>query len=370
MTVPTIQNVKNNIIQDIEARINQTVKLLPKAFIRVLAAILAAIIIQLYKYIGWLFLQIFVTAGKAILEDIAPAVQTVLEISVDVEILNSTLPAGTQFTSTVNNVIYITTQDFLLDTDPKTIQVTSATSGSIGNLDNGAILTTVNPLGEIASDATVTATIITGIDKESENAYRNRVLQKKQSEPQGGSYADYRIWSVEVSSVINAYPYSGLPGQVLNYIKADRNVFPDGIPDSAKLLEVAASIDQADRRPVTAIIDPIGDKSYTNIRAITRTDFDVDVKDLIVSNPSVVQQDIEDALDNYFFGREPFIDGLTPEPRKNKITLTNVTRAVDDIVTAAAGTFTGVAIRENGTPVSEYILGEGETAKLGVLSFV
>lgn len=390
MVVPTIQEIKNNIIQDIEARLNQNVKLLPKAFIRVLSAVLTGIMIQLYKYIGWLFLQIFVTTASyeeseifgtkitPLIEwgrlftvgDPTPAIQTILNISVNVEILDSVLPAGTQFTSVINNVIYITTQDYTLNTNPKIIQVTAVTAGIIGNLDAGSIVTTINPLAEIEANASINSTDTLGIDRESELAYRTRVLQKKQSEPQGGSYTDYRIWSVEVASVINAYPYSGDPGQALVYIECDRTVFVDGIPDSAKLLEVANTINQANRRPITAIIDPDGDQSYKNIKPITRKSFDVDVKDLVTSNLAAVKQNIENALNTYFYSREPFIDGLTSEPRKDKITLPNVLRVVDDIVTAAAGTFTGVAVRDGVTPISTYILLKGETAKLGTLSYV
>lgn len=389
LTIPTIEDIKDLIIQDLTAQLNQTIKLLPKAFIRVLASVLAAIYIQLYKYGGFIFLQIFVSTasfsettifGNTLIPlvewgrlfgigDPTPATQAVLTIEVTVEV-PGTLPSGTQFISSLNNIIYITIAAFAITSPTHQIQVTAATAGIAGNLSASDILQTVNPLAAIARDVTVISLDTTAVDAESEVAYRSRVLGVKQSPPQGGAFSDYRIWSVEVASIIKAYPYSGDPANVLVYCEANKTDFPpDGIPSSAKLLEVAASIDQADRRPVTAIIDPADDGSYTNIRAITRRTFDVDVNSLVVSNPSQIQDDIEEALTNYFFDREPFIDGLTVPPRKDKITASNVNSIIDDIVTANNGSFSSSSVETGAVPVSEYILAQGETAKLGNLTF-
>lgn len=391
LQTPTIEEIKDSIIQDIEARINQTVRLLPKAFIRVLAAVLAGIYIQLFKYGGFIFLQIFVSTasfkettifGKILtpliewgrlfgIGDPTPAVQAVLTIQLTVNSIGSALLAGTQFKSSINDVLYITDQEILLDTNPKDIQVTATVGGDIGNLEVNDIVQSVNPIGSIDKDAVVQSVDTTGIDSESEENYRRRVLQIKQDPPQGGAVSDYRIWSVEVSGVVNAFPYSGDPGQVLVFVEGDRTVFPpDGIPSASTLLAVGASIDQVNRRPVTAIIDPVGDQTYINIQAITRVTFDVEIIGLTTTNPTQVQADILTALTEYMFDREPFIDGLTNDPRKEKITRNNVSAIIDDIVTADNGTYSSVSIEISGSPVTEYILAQGEMAKLGTLSFV
>lgn len=62
---PTIDEIRDSIVSQIEASIGQTVPLLPKAFIRVLAKVLAAAILVLYKYGGFIFLQIFVSTASA-----------------------------------------------------------------------------------------------------------------------------------------------------------------------------------------------------------------------------------------------------------------------------------------------------------------
>ena len=61
---PTTQELSAAIVGQIEAQIGQTVPLLPKAFIRVLAKVLAAVFITLYKYIGFIGLQLFVRTAS------------------------------------------------------------------------------------------------------------------------------------------------------------------------------------------------------------------------------------------------------------------------------------------------------------------
>ena len=48
LDTPTIAEISANIISQIEASINQTIPLLPKAFTRVLAKVLGAVFIILY----------------------------------------------------------------------------------------------------------------------------------------------------------------------------------------------------------------------------------------------------------------------------------------------------------------------------------
>lgn len=387
---PTITDIKDLIIQGVESSFNQTLKLLPKSFIRVLAVVLAGIYIQLFKYGGFIFLQIFVSTASfrettifgntltPLIEwgrllgvgDPTPAVQTELTIEVDVELLGEDLTVGTQFISTINGVIYITTETINLDTNPKQISVLASTPGSIGNLSPGDILQTVNPIAQIARDAEIISVDIAGIDSESEENYRLRVIQRKQVPPQGGALADYRAWANEVAGVVNSYPYTGDAGEVLVYVEGDKAIYPpDGIPDSTKLLEVAASIDQATRRPVTAIIDPDGDSTYDNILPITRRAFDVTVNGLSVQNPSSVQDQIETELILYLFDREPFIEGLSVAPRKDIVSLNTIIGIISNVVTANNGTFTSVSVATGGAPVADFVLGPGETAKLGVLTF-
>nr|MCH9737100.1 hypothetical protein [Actinomycetes bacterium] len=59
LTTPTTKEISDNIIAQLEASFSQTIPLLQKAFFRVLSTVLAGVFILLYKYGGFMFLQMF-----------------------------------------------------------------------------------------------------------------------------------------------------------------------------------------------------------------------------------------------------------------------------------------------------------------------
>ncbi len=397
LETPTIQEISDNIVAQISASLNQTIPLLPKSFIRVLAKTLAGVFILLYKYGGFTFLQIFVSTastkettinGKILtpliewgrligVGDPVAATQAELNVEVTVEVQSGTLPSGTQLTGT-NGVTYITIGSILLDAAVKQAVVRAVAdqaggggAGTIGNLDAGATLSFANPLANVARDVEVLSQAVTGANAENIEVYRQRVIDRFQKRPQGGAYADYEIWGEEVAGIVNCYPYTSTnPGQVDVYVEAtpESSGNEDGIPTTAQLEAVLNSIelDQAGlatRRPANAL---------ANTFAITRTGFDVRVIGLVADDLAQVRADIKSALTDYFLDREPFIVGLSIPPRKDRITKASVSGVVDDVVTAAGGTFTNAFIYLEGTTalVDVYSLGEGEKAKLGEVTYL
>jgi len=396
LTTPTTQDINNNIIAQLEASFGQTIPLLPKAFNRVLAKALAGVFILLYKYAGFMFLQIFVRTastqptevnGKIITPlvelgrlvgagDPGAATQAELLIDITVENPTGTLPSGTQLVNSSNGVTYITLAAVTLvgSTVQATVRAVAdqqggGGAGTIGNLDPGAIVSFANPLANVAQDATVNTQTVTGADGEDlDVVYRQRVLDRFQKRPQGGAYADYQQWAKEVVGIVNAYPYtSPTPGQVDVYCEATvaSSGSADGTPTGAQLVAVAEAIELdssglATRRPAGATV---------NVVAITRTAFDADVAGLSVSDPATVMADIEAALTDFFLERAPFITGLSVLPRLDRIAATGAAGIVDDIVNAAGGTFTGLTLTTGGGPVTVYTLGNGEKAKLGTVTY-
>ena len=396
LQTPTTKEISDNIISQLEASLNQTIPLLPKSFLRVLAKALAGVFVLLYKYGGFMFLQIFVRTasanettvnGKVLtpltewgrligVGDPVPATNAELLIDITVETQTGVLPSGTQLVSTDNGVTYITIGAVTLDAAVVQATVRAASdqaggggSGAIGNLDSGAIISFANPLANVARNATVVTQTVTGANAESTEAYRQRVIDRFQKRPQGGAYADYEIWGEEVAGIINIYPYtSDCPGQVDVYAEAtvESSGDPDGIPTAAQLQAVLDSIelDQnglASRRPANAL---------ANSFPITRTGFDVRVTGLLVDNLAQVQQTITTAVEEYFLDREPFITGLSVLPRRDRITQSGIAGAVDDIVSAAGGVFGGVTITQDSISVSIYALGIGEKSKAASVTFI
>jgi hypothetical protein len=391
----TVAEINQLIIDQLEAQLNQVIPILPKNFIRILAKVLAGVFIILYKVSQWIFLQIFVSTasfqeftvfGKKItpliewgkLLGIGPptaATQTKLQIRIIVNNLGETLPSGTQFSSTINGLIYITQQDYLLDVNPFYIDVICTTGGTAGNLEVGQPMSTVNTLGYIENDGEVFFIIVAGTDAESEEQYRQRVVERFQLQPQGGALADYRIWSQDVPGVLQTYIYTGDPGHVLNYVAGDPDIYFFRVPSAGLLVSVgnACTYDPvtglAIRKPVTAILDPIGDGSYGNVLPIIPKFFDVIIYDLIADDLGYVKGLIQQSLSSYFFAREPYIQGLSLPPIKNEISESAIISIVFDIVNTNSGSFTTVGLLYESNPILSYILGEGELSVLGLLSY-
>jgi uncharacterized phage protein gp47/JayE len=390
LAVPTTQELSDNIVAQLEASLSQTIPLLPKAFTRVLAKALAGALALLYRYAGFIFLQLFVAHasfrettilgvtlrplvewGRLIgLGDPNDAVRAELVIDVTVTTQDGSLAAGTQLVRPDTQVIYLVKNDVLLDAP--TIQATIVASadpddnggaGDIGNLGAGDTVEFANPLPNVERVATVSSQAVTGADGETPEEYRARVIARFQARPQGGAYADYRDWALDVEGIIRVYPYtSDTPGEVDVYCEATEasSGSEDGIPTGAQLTAVEEAIELDDsglasRRPAGAAI---------NVAAITRTALGVEVVGLEVDDEATVQAAIEEGLDEFMRSREPFIVGLSVFPRQDRITVAAVGGVVDGIVSAYGGSVTSVILLESSFEIPLYQLGPGEKAKL------
>lgn len=396
LVTPTTSEIDAAIIAQLQAELNQTIPLFPKAFMRVLSKVLAGVFIIVYKYSGFIFLQMFVRTatintteingrdlspliewGRLIgVGDPAPATQAEMQITVVVKEQGGTLPSGTQLVGATNGITYLTIGATALSADTVIILIRASSdqaggngAGVIGNLDVGALVTFVNPLPNVEREAIVLNETVTGADGEATEVYRQRILDRFQKRPQGGAYADYQQWAVEPAGILNAYPYTSIyPGQVDVYVEAtvESSGDPDGFPTPAQLIEADNSIiyDLAgipNRRPANAL---------SNTFSITRVGFDIFISGLTVSDPATVQADILEALTEYFLDREPFIPGLSIEPRKDRITNSAVVGIVEDIVNAANGVFGSAIIKKIDVPITLYALATGEKAKVLTVSYV
>lgn len=396
LQTPTTKEINDNIIAQLEASLNQSVPLLPKSFLRVLAKVLAGVFVLLYKYGGFMFLQMFVRTASA-QETIVngrtvspliewgrligvrdPLTATNAELLVDITVENQTgfLPSNTQLINSDNGVTYITLGTVLLNAPTVQVVVKAVSdqsdgggAGVIGNLDTGSIISFANPLSNVHREAVVVTSTVTGANAESIESYRQRVIDRFQKRPQGGAYADYEIWGEETAGIVNVYPYtSDCPGQVDVYVEAtvESSGNADGIPTTAQLQAVLNSIELnqnglASRRPANALV---------NTYPITRVGFDVRVTGLQVDNLAQVRDDITTAIEQYFLSREPFIAGLSVLPRRDRVTRSAIGGVVDDIVSAAGGIFSAVVVSRNTLNVELYSLGVGEKAKAATVSFI
>lgn len=395
LSTPTTKETADLIIAQLETTLGQTIPFLPKSFLRVLAKTLSGVFVLLYKYAGFMFLQMFVSTAsfkgttingrtlRPLVEwgrllgvgDPTAATRAELLIEIAVENQTGTLPAGAQLVGPDNGVTYVTLSSIALDAATKQAIVRAVSdqggtggAGVIGNLDPGAVVSFANPIANVSRNATVVSQSVTAANAETEAAYRQRVVTRFQAVPQGGAYADYTIWGESVEGIVNVYPYTGVPGEVIVYIEATvaSSGDPDGFPTLAQIQAVEDAIYLNDRGAATRA--PVG--VLVTGASITRAVFDVQVTSLAVDDPVAVQAEISDALDFYFQQREPYIVGVSVPPAYDLVVATEVTGIVSQVVAAAGGTFDSLAVTESAVPVTVRQLVEGEKAKLGVVSYV
>ena len=394
----SIKEISSSIIAQLESTLNQKIPLLQKSFMRAHSQATASVFVMLEHYSTFMLKQWFVsTCSDKDLKILGVTVNPLRfwgdligvasqkqgqraehTISVTVEQLGGTLDAGTQLQSSQNGFTYITTQSYLLDANPITINVKAADDptfnngiGANGNLTNGAELSFVNPLAQVAKIATVTSQLVTGANPETSQSYRKRVQKAFRRRKQGGALIDLELWALEVPGISSAYPYTGEPMEVDIYVEAtpESSGDPDGIPTPTQLDQVKQSIEydnngKASRRPVGM---------FVNTYPITRTGFNVFVSGVIATNEAQVKNQIEQGIKDFFLDAEPFITGLSVPPRKDSISKIAVEGVINDIVRANNAEFLGAAIFEysNNAPVDiAYQLATGEKAKAVTVEFV
>lgn len=142
---------------------------------------------------------------------------------------------------------------FTVDADvtvPGTGAVTASENGSASNLDEGEALSLVQAVTGVSGTATVLS-LSGGVDAETDDELRARLLSVLQSPPMGGSAADYVTWALEVPGVTRAwcYPlYLGLGTVGLSFVCDGQAESP--LPDEEMVRRVQTHINE--RRPVTA----------------------------------------------------------------------------------------------------------------------
>ena len=389
----TIEEIRDLIINAIESNFNAAFRRLPKSFLFSIATILAGVFVTCYKQIAWVFLQLFPESAywrsvTALGIPIRPLVKWGVLIGVGeprlgtqwrgrilATVVNtgSTIVSGTQLKSNITGCVYITEESIPLEEDEAIIPVVCADIGPIGNLEKDDALDFVTPLGNVQRTATVESVIAYGMDGETETEYRERVIRRFRSPPLGGALSDYQIWASDVSGVLNAYPYSDPDSAagVLVYVAGMPAQFPHRIPTSDLMRQVgdACTYDPvtgiANRKPITAVLDPAFDGSYKNIRSISVINYSVRINGMSGIPVEDFANAARPAIENYFLGREPYIRGLSDDNnRTDTISRNNVTSVVDQISISLRAEFESVVLERDGTVISRESLGMGELAEL------
>lgn len=393
----TIEEVQQLLIRSFGHKFNTQLRILPKSFIKILCKVFAGVFIVVYKLVGWYFLQMFPETADwkevtilgvrlrplvklgvlfGVGEPLA-GVQWRGIITIDVLTQGSVLYSGTQLKSNVTGKLYIVEETKTLLQQKETVSVVCTEIGTAGNLEQNDTLNFVNPYGFIKTEAVVSDVARVGLDNELESSYRNRVINRFRLQPQGGALADYRIWASEVPGVLNVYPYNDKeqPGGVLLYVSGISDVYVDRVPDKGLLKKVgeACTYDpqtgRATRKPLTAMLDPKNNGSYSNVKPITVAAFDVVITGVSGIAPADFAQVVKPSLQNYFLDRDLYIRGLSDDNnRTNVVSKNHVITVINQIAVSVKAIFETAEIRKDGKVAPLYTLDNGELARLGALA--
>lgn len=385
MAAPTTTALSDTILGQIEGHLEQTVPLLPKAFLRVLAKVAAGVVILCYKRSDSNALQLWVKTAsmkETTFNGIPltplieygrqigagdPNPETYAELVVDVPVIVQTgyLSEGEKLLHKPTKIIYQVAADVPLDAATVQATIRSTTAGVDGNLEAGDELQFARTPPKLGGSATVSSVQKYAEDAESADDYRARVYDYGRAKPQGGAGTDYFWWGRDASGVKAAYPFKGDPGNVSVYVESTVAIDADGVPNSTVLTAASDAIELdvdglASNRPYNSLV---------SVLAISRTEVTAKVYNLTGSDSANAATAIDAGVNEFLRSRRPYILGVTPLPREDLITQGEVAGVVVEIARAYGCTVSAVDLYVGVQPSPARILGPGELAK-GLTQFL
>lgn len=286
---PSLSTLRSRIAADVSGRLLDGSPLRSRSVLSVLVYVWAGACHLMYGALQWYFSQFWIkTAEKEYLERKASTwgitrkagARAVGQVTFSG---SGIVPAG----SVLRNDSGLL---FTVDADvsvPGTGVVTASETGSASNLERGETLTLVQAVAGVSGSAVVVS-MTGGVDAETDDELRNRVLTALRNPPMGGSAADYVTWALEVPGVTRAwcYPlYLGLGTVGLSFVCDGQEDSP--LPDEEMVRRVQEYIEE--RKPVTA------DVMVFAPRAVP-----VDIRLRIVPDTSAVREAVKAELHDLF----------------------------------------------------------------------
>jgi uncharacterized phage protein gp47/JayE len=256
---PSLAELVTRTQQDLVSRLGLTGDVLRRSVVSVLARVLSGAVHMLHGHLEYLGVQLFPDTSdrefllrQASVYGLSPTPADFARGTVTVTGTNgAVLPAGAVLLR-ADGMEYTTDADATAALGVATAQVTATLAGAAGTLSAGLVLTLQSPAPGLATVATVTASTYDGVDEESTEALRMRLLERLRQQPQGGAAPDYVAWAKGVPGVTRVWVSPLALGVGTVVLRFARDNDASLIPDSAEVAAVQAYVDA--RRPVTAAV--------------------------------------------------------------------------------------------------------------------
>lgn len=371
----------------LRSKYGDTTPLLEKSFIKTIGYAIAGIAATLWQLSVWVYKQLFPQTcelpalkfwGSLIGVEYNQGQNANLTILLN-KVTASYLVSGTVYKDLNSGLIFKTVSQVNAEEGQIKTTVQCTSSGSVGNLPVDTVLNIANPLDGIPSTAVVTEIKIEGTENEDVETYRKRVLYGFRNKNETGSPRDYVNWALEVSGIVDVFPYLLNEGIMTLFIVANGsgkertpsgNLKPNPFPlwvdgnftefeGSGQFLQVAQSIEGSEigvhnRRPTMATVE---------LKAPNYTGFDVEINGLTdISYNEAIKNAIVGVLD----AKRPHIVVVDYPIAKARINNPELSAACLGVLNGES--FTSFILKnEAGEVINETILGIGCLAYLKTL---
>jgi uncharacterized phage protein gp47/JayE len=298
-STPSLDDVRKQNRDYITARLHSAA-MIPNSVLRVLSDANAGLAFLVLLYIDWLALQLLPDTAETEWLDRHAAIwlpadgrkpATFADGSVTATgITGSVVPQATQLSSSTG-VLYETTEQITVGAGATPVNVRAIDPGIAGNLDASSSLAFVSALPGV-DGSVIVVQMDGGVDVESDDELRVRVLERIQQPPMGGAAYDYVAWALQVPGVTRAWaaPEQGAGTITVRFLMDDLRADDDGWPTPDDIITVKDYIDL--KRPVTV------KDSY--VAAPIKQFLDITINDLVTDNEAT-RAAIEQSIQNMLF---------------------------------------------------------------------
>ena len=390
MTIPTLSELKNSIIADLENELTITIPIFEKVFLNALASVQAVKLKMIYLAIAKVQKNIFVDTADpentgGTLERFGrvklnrnpfPAVAGHYDVEVTGDI-GAVIPASTTFKSNDDSLnpskLFQLDVEYTLIAATDTINVRALESGLDSKLLVNDVLTVTSPIANVDDEAVVTLETVQPFEEESTESYREASIKAYQLEPQGGAATDYRLWSLDAQGVNNTYPYakSGDSNVIDLFVEANVSDSIDGkgtpsgliLDDVEEVIEFdpdnSQPLEERGRRPLGVF--------EVNVLAITPLDVDINIDGLVGTTPEI-ESEITLALTSEIDKIRPFIAASDILSDKNDIL--DINKIIGVILETRPGSIFGtVTLDVDGNNVNTFTFLNGDIPFVNSVTF-
>jgi len=388
--IPTLSELYNDILADLENELSINIPLFGKIFLRGLAAVMAARLKLYYLAIAKLQKNIFpdladpestggtlerfgrVKLGRS--RFAAQAGSYVVAVTGTIgELIKAQSTFKSDDTALNPGILYILDADYTMPGATGSITLRALTSGLNSQLIVGDTLTSTAPIANVNSLATVTSESISPLSQETIEEYREKIVEAFQLEPQGGAATDYRIWSADAQGVDTVYPYakSGFANEINVFVEATIADSTDGkgTPSATILSDVedviefdpdtSKPLNERGRRPLGVFL--------VNVLPITPLDVDITISSYVGLTPTI-QASILAAITDALTKVRPYVAGADIDSKKNDIFgQFNISFIIQQAVPGSR--FDSIVLSVDGIEVSAYQFLNGDIPYLNSITY-